>query len=438
MSADGDLARDPAARLREIDWSALDGIGADVAAALAPVLGGASAERTLDRFLRAHRGFTSAQRAASAWALFGVALWRRRLAAALGLTWDDARASRDLPQRAAELLAVLLRDLGGIEDALACAWCEVAMLAPAPAPRTRPTAERCSLPDWLWAQLVAALGEADAAAYAESISLPGPICLRANRLRTDRESLRGALGAERIDCAPAPHARDGLLVRSPRPNLLASSAARAGLFEAQDEGSQLLGELLEAQPGETVIDLCAGAGGKSLQLAAAVGARGRVLCCDIDAPRLERLRIRAQRAGASAIEVCELNSLPGSFVADRVLVDAPCSELGPLRRGPDARWRLAPASFAALPALQGRLLDEAARRVRPGGRLVYATCTVRREENEEVAERFERDHPAFRRAQPGAGWLDESFVHQRFFHALPHRHGTDGFFAAVWDRAPAM
>ncbi|GAC1552948.1 MAG: hypothetical protein NVS2B9_18110 [Myxococcales bacterium] len=116
-----------------------------------------------------------------------------------------------------------------------------------------------------------------------------------------------------------------------------------------------------------------------------------------------------------------------------MLVDATCSALGPLRRGTNTRFRLRPDDFEALPALQLGILADAARVLRPGGRLVYATCTVRRAENQAVAASFERAHPAFVRVRPGAGWLDEAFVRDGFFVALPHRHGTDGFFAAVYD-----
>ena len=174
-----------------------------------------------------------------------------------------------------------------------------------------------------------------------------------------------------------------------------------------------------ALPGETVLDLCAGAGGKTLQLAAAVGRDGRVHACDPDQARLDRLRTRAARAGVEvAIHGPEA---PSGLLADRVLVDAPCSELGVLRRGPDLRFRIDPASFAALPPLQLRILERGARHVRPGGRLVHATCTLRREENEEVARVFEEHRADFMR--DGV-----------FLRLLPHRHGTDGFFAAAWTR----
>lgn len=417
---------DPAARLALVPWRALAGLGREVSEALGPVLQGAAAERALDRFLRARRALTREQRAAAAEAIFGVALWRRRLAAQAGLPSHEGAAP-------ALLLAALLRDLGGLPEGEACA---LAGAAPAPgrgAPRGWP--ELLSFPDALARELEEALG-GEAEAFARAVSLPGPVFLRTNTVRGTREALQAALFADGIESRPCAFAPGGLEVTTPRPNLLAARALREGLCEAQDEGSQLLGALVGARPGEPVLDACAGSGGKSLQLASAVGPAGRVACHDVDEAALSRLRTRARRAGAGAVEV--VASLEGPADQARALVDAPCSELGPLRRGPDARWRLQPGAWSGLPALQLELLARAAARVRPGGRLVYATCTVRRAENEEVALAFERASPAFARARPGDGWLDARFVEEApsgpFFRALPHRHGTDGFFAAVWER----
>jgi 16S rRNA (cytosine967-C5)-methyltransferase len=250
-----------------------------------------------------------------------------------------------------------------------------------------------------------------------------------NTARIAPAALATRLAAEGIATRPARLAAGARAVDGPRANLLAAPAFREGLFEVQDEGSQLAGALVAARPGEEVLDLCAGAGGKALQLAAA-GAL--VHACDRDAGRLARLATRAARAGAR-VAVHGATPPPGARF-DAALVDAPCSELGPLRRGPDLRFRLDPASFAALPALQLELLARAARTLRAGGRLVYVTCTFRREENEEVARAFEAAHPAFRRARPDAP--RELVGDDLFFRSLPHLHGTDGFFGASWIAAP--
>jgi 16S rRNA (cytosine967-C5)-methyltransferase len=373
------------------------------------VLDGAAAERVLDRFLRSTGGLSTEGRRAAAEAIFGVGLWRRRL---------RFHAGQDAPPLL--LLASLLRDLAGRDDAERL--CELpAGALPGPVPPPSDLATLHSLPVWLAAVLVREAGD-DAPLLAGALNLPGPVFLRANRARTTRDALAARLDAEGVETRPTRLAPDGLEVLSPRPNLLALPSYREGLLEVQDEGSQLLGEAVGGLPGEAVLDLCAGAGGKTLQLAAAVAPSGTVHACDPDEARLLRLRARAARAGAP-VTVHGPEAPPGLLV-DRVLVDAPCSELGALRRGPDLRFRIDPASFAALPPLQLSILERATGHVRPGGRLVYATCTLRREENEEVAVAFEQRRSDFTRSD-------------HFLRLWPHRHGTDGFFAAAWTRHPA-
>jgi 16S rRNA (cytosine967-C5)-methyltransferase len=387
-------------RLRRIDWQALR---ADLAVpAIAGVLGGAAAEREVDRALRAHRGLSREERRALAEAIFGVALWRRRLA------WE-ADLAEATPGAAAALLACLLRDLADVPAGRAAVLAGSPPLRPKRSRRPERLADRWSLPDWLASHLLEELGPAEAEAFCEAVAVPGPICLRANRLLCTREALRQRLAAEGTATVPARLAPDALIVTSPTPNLFGSQAWRDGWFEPQDEGSQLLGLLVEPSPGDSVLDLCAGAGGKSLLLAAQ-GAR--VGAFDSDRGRLARLRTRARRAHAG------IAILASPEPADHVLVDAPCSELGALRRGPDLRWRIDPATLRTLPALQREILDGAAPLARR--RLVYGTCTLARAENEDLAAAFESSHPELRRT--------------RTFRTLPHRDGTDGFFGVVWER----
>jgi 16S rRNA (cytosine967-C5)-methyltransferase len=394
-------------RLAKVPWRALR--IAEVLPVLARVLSGAGAEREIDRFLRDRRAFDSDERAAAVEAIFGVALWRRRLA------WHAGSADH----RA--LLFVLLRDLSGVGEAQAAALCDLPPPWPARRPGPERLADRWSLPDYLEALLARELGpEADA--FARAISVPGPICLRTNTLRTTRHDLAERLrdeGVETVETALAPH---GLVVTSPRPNLLALGSFRAGLFEVQDEGSQLVAALCQARPGETVLDACAGAGGKTLALAGDLRGEGRLVASDPDAERLQRFALRARRAGAR-VEVA--THPPAGLRADVALVDAPCSELGILRRGPDARFRIKEAELAALPWLQREILEETLPYVRDGGRIVYATCTIRSEENEEVALAFQRDHPELVRDPAGEAT-------DGFFRVFPHREETDGFFAARW------
>jgi len=384
-------------RLRNVPWDALR---PEVALpAIARVLDGVPAEREVDRALRASRELGADERAAVVEAIFGVALWRRRLRWETGDRGDPA-----------VLLASLLRDLAGLPESRALALTGAPALPPKrPAPER--LADRWSLPDWLEAHLLSELGE-EAEAFCAAIADPGPVCLRANRLLCTREELASSLARDGIATAPAARAPDALIATTPRPNLFGAQAWRDGWFEPQDEGSQLLGHLAGAQPGETVLDLCAGAGGKSLLLAAQ-GAR--VLAYDVDGERLERLRTRAARA-AHADGAIEIVDRPRA--ADRVLVDAPCSELGILRRGPDARWLIDPRTLDSLPRLQRELLEAAAPLARK--RLVYGTCTIHRAENDDLAAGFERDHRELRRVAT--------------FRSLPHRDGTDGFFGAVWER----
>jgi len=407
-------------RVAHIPWEAVAAIAPDLDQPLAEVLSGAPAERALDRFLRRHRGLDRAGRAAAAEALFGVGLWRRRL------RWHLAGAG-ETPRL---LLALLLRDLGRRADAAGLTGLDPLALPP-PRPPPAALADRWSLPDWLEAAIEAAAGD-EAAALAEALSRPGPVCLRVNTLRTTPAALAARLAAEGVATRPGALSPLALLVLGGRPNLLGLPAHQDGLLEVQDEGSQLLALSLGARPGERILDRCAGAGGKALALAGAVGPGGRVEACDLDAGRLARLAERAERAGAGAVVAIRGAAPPPGLMVDRALVDAPCSELGPLRRGPDLRWRLDPAAFAALPALQGSLLADAAGHVRAGGRLVYATCTFRREENEAVALAFEAAHPGWRRVAPAAPAA--VLGPDRFLRTWPHRHDTDGFFAAAWER----
>jgi 16S rRNA (cytosine967-C5)-methyltransferase len=408
---------DVPARLATLPWADLASIGADLAAPLAEILSGTPAERILDRTLRAHRAYTPSQRTLVAECLFGVGLWRRRLS-------SQCPEPNPEPLR---LLAIFAHALGGRSEA--ARWLGLPNVPLLPTPAAWPV--RHSIPDWLAQTLLAETGSvADASLLAAAINVPGPICLRANRLKTSPEALAAGLLAAGIASQPGRWCPDALILSGPRPNLYGLEPHRRGDFEVQDEGSQLIGAMLEVRPGDEVLDLCAGAGGKTLLFASALAGQGTLHATDVDLSRLDRLRTRAARAGA-VVRVHGARA-PDSLRVSHVLVDAPCSELGALRRGPDLRWRLEPQGFAGLPALQLELLDRAAHHLAPGGRLVYATCTFRRAENEDVVARFLATHPDFACVRPrlphsvlGAGSTLKVF---------PHRHGTDGFFAAALQR----
>jgi len=308
-------------------------------------------------------------------------------------------------------------------------------------PAALPRAVRLDLPDWLLDAVDAQLGAAEAASLAAALQRPAPLDLRINPIRADRDTVRARLADEGHALEPTPYSPFGLR-RADRAPLFQTAAFRDGLFEVQDEGSQLLGLLVEARRRETVIDYCAGAGGKALQLAAQMANTGTVYALDVAAHRLERIRPRLRRAGVDNVQPIAIEGSDDSRVrrlhdkADRVLVDAPCSGTGTVRRNPDIKWR--PIDLPALTAGQHAILGAAAALVRPGGRLVYATCSLLREENEDVVEAFLAGHPGFHRVPVSEILARRKVVLPGIGADLrlwPHRHGTDGFFAAVLERS---
>lgn len=379
---------------------------------LARVLDGEEAARALSRWLRQHPSLGAGARAAVAESVFGVALWRRRL----------AYHAQDT--RPAALLFSLLRDLAERPTAEALALSGLDH-APPLRPAPEDLALAASLPDWIAALFVREFGE-EAPALADACNQPGPVMLRANTHKVSRAQLLVRLAEEGLPAREGRFAPHAVALCAPRPNIYGSPAHQAGLYEVQDEGSQLLAALLGAVPGEVIVDYCAGAGGKTLALGAALQDRGTLYVHDIDESRLARLSVRADRAGLS----CVRRLPPTKIEADAVLVDAPCSELGTLRRGPDTRFRIPEEAVARCAVRQAEIMRQAAQLVRPGGRLVYATCSLARAENEQVVDAFLDAHPRFTR-RPLPGWLDASFQRGPYFAALPHRHHTDGFFAAL-------
>ena len=400
-------------RLAQIDWSQLPEVRRQVLEALGSVLHGGDAARLLTVLLRSHPGWDAAHRAVAAEALFGVALWRRRLA-------HHAGSSAPGP-----MLTSLLRDVAHLPAHAIHAWTGDELPEPRPPPEDWPT--RLSWPEALVPELEHALGP-EAPLFAAACNVPGPVTVRANRLRLDRDALASRLRAEGVSSHPGRYAPDALHLDG-RPNVLGLPSHQEGLFEVQDEGSQLAGALVQAGPGMRVLDLCAGAGGKTLLLAAALRGEGRVDAYDVDRDALERLRHRAERAGAGAT-VRVLHELPEDTY-DAVLVDAPCSALGSIRRGPDVRWRTDVAAFARWPPLQRALLQTALARVRPGGRIVHVTCTVRPEENEDLVHDFLEAHPEVEQVDASAS---PELRRGPALFTTPHRHGTDAFYGAVLRR----
>ncbi len=307
----------------------------------------------------------------------------------------------------------------------------------------RQLAVAAGLPFWLAQTLLHDYGP-EALALASASNERAPLTLRANRLRCHRQTLAARLAQEGVASQPTRWAPDGLHLLD-RVNVPALASFREGWFEVQDEGSQLLAMLLPVRPGWTVVDACAGAGGKSLALAAAMGNRGRLWACDVDRRRLARLPPRARRAGAQIIRVCP-GPAPAQLTGrqlDAVFIDAPCSGTGVMRRDPEVRFRVTPADVDRLAALQLQLLLSHAPLVRPGGYLLYATCSVLRQENDQVAEAFQQARPDFRPVPVRKLWgeafsdalgLPQSGPEAARLRLLPHRHGTDGFFGVLFQR----
>lgn len=299
-----------------------------------------------------------------------------------------------------------------------------------------PEAVRLECPDWAEAGLRAALG-ADFEREMTALLAPAPLDLRANAVKATRQEALIALAADGVAVEPTPYSPWGLR-HDGRLALGALQSFRDGLFEVQDEGSQLIALVADARPGMQVVDFCAGAGGKTLAIAATMNNKGRVIACDVSAERLERAGERLRRAGVHNVERRPLKSERDPWVKrhkggfDRVIVDAPCSGTGTWRRNPDARWRPAGPGLERLMGLQESILQSASRLVKPGGRLVYATCSLLEAENDARIDAFLAREPDFAVVpmtdlQPALG--------DRFMRLTPARHGTDGFFAAVLQRS---
>lgn len=312
---------------------------------------------------------------------------------------------------------------------------------------------RHNLPDWLVQPLKAQVGD-EFQALATSLNSPAPLDLRVNDLKQKRPSSLVQLKKDAIEGVATPYSPWGIRIQG-KPAINKLPAFEKGELEVQDEGSQLLAWLLEAKRGEMVTDFCAGAGGKTLAIGAMMRSTGRLYAFDVSAHRLDALKLRLARSGLSNVHPVaiaherdeRIKRLAGKM--DRVLVDAPCSGLGTLRRNPDLKWRQTPEGVLELQAKQTAILASAQRLVKAGGRLVYATCSILPEENEAVAEAFSAAHPDFvqvpvadvlGKLMAAVDGADPTTVDAAalcsgpFLRLWPHRHNTDGFFAAVWER----
>jgi 16S rRNA (cytosine967-C5)-methyltransferase len=302
---------------------------------------------------------------------------------------------------------------------------------------------KADLPDWVLERLRKRYADSEILALARSLQHPAPLDLRVNTLKAPREAVLERLEADGTPGAATRYSPVGVRVKE-KVALNKHPMFLDGAVEVQDEGSQVLGLLVEPRRSDMVVDFCAGAGGKTLQLGAAMGSHGRLYAYDVSDKRLANLTPRLRRSGLSNVHPQRIDGENDSKVkrlrgkVDRVLVDAPCTGLGTLRRNPDLKTRQTEAGLAELTAKQWAILEAAAALVKPGGRLVYGTCSLLEEENEAIVERFLAAHPDFA-IVPCSEVLARQGIEipgcERYLRLLPHLHDTDGFFAAVMQRA---
>lgn len=295
-----------------------------------------------------------------------------------------------------------------------------------------------SYPTWLVQEWIQRFGRDEAEQLLAAGNRVAPLTIRVNTLKATREEVAAALQAEGVETEPTRHSPYGLIIR----DLTSASyldrlkAMKAGMFTVQDESSMLVGPVVAPEPGWTVMDMAAAPGGKTTHMAELMGNQGRVLALDIHPHRVDLIEQNAQRLGITIVEgVCQDAREAGRLMperADAVLCDVPCSGLGTLSRRPDARWRKGPGDVAELVPVQQAILESAAQCVKPGGVLVYSTCTIQPRENQELVEGFVRTHPEFTFDQIAA-FLPTSLAADAVggcIQLLPHLHGTDGFFIA--------
>jgi len=391
------------------------------------------ADEALSRYFREHRGLGQQDRAFIAETVFAVLRRKRSLEAAAGSAEPQALVAAALLR----VQGLSARALEGLVDEALAARIRAAR------PEALAPAARADLPDWLWQRLAADYGEAEALRIAQAMLNPAPLDLRVNLARTDREAVLERLARDGIPAAPTPHSPAGVRLAG-KPAINRHPLFKEGLVEVQDEGSQIIAWLLGPRRGEMIADYCAGAGGKTLALGMLMRGAGRIYALDVSAARLAALATRAARAGISNVHSIVLSGdndartrrLAGKI--DRVLVDAPCSGFGTLRRNPDLKWRHGPQAIDELAAKQSRILAAAARLVKPAGLLVYATCSLLREENEAVADAFAAAHPEFEAISCAQLLAAQRIaIEGERLRLWPHRHGTDGFFAAAFARRAA-
>lgn len=401
------------------------------------------ADAKLGEFFRNNRELGTKDRAFVAESVYGVLRRLRYLSAVTANEAGDPDDARKL------ILAWLLRVEGKsireLEPILTEQQKEWAIAIKAKSTDDLPLAVQADVRDWLWDKLVAQYGEDEALKICRSMFDQASLDLRVNTIKATREEVLAKMQAENTVkdnvIAPTPYSPIGIRMVA-KLNISKHVLFEAGKIEVQDEGSQLLAYLVAPKRGQMIADFCAGAGGKSLAIGALMKNTGRLYAFDVSEKRLNNLGQRLKRSGLSNLHAQLISSendqklkrLNGKF--DRVLVDAPCSGLGTLRRNPDLKWRQTEQDVAELNVKQTNILARAAKLVKNGGRLIYATCSLLKDENEAIAEAFLQAHADFKLVPANEILAQQNIALDtgETLKFLPHLHGTDGFFAAVFEK----
>lgn len=402
------------------------------------------ADAKLSEFFRNNRDLGTKERAFVAESVYGVLRRLRFLSTVTANEEDDPDDARKL------ILAYLLRVQGmsirELEPMLSEQQKEWAHTIKAKSTENLPLAVQADVRDWLWDKLVAQYGETEALTIGRSMHEQATLDLRVNTIKGNRDEVLAKFIAENTsgetNIAKTPYSPIGIRMPN-RMNIGRHVLFTEGKIEVQDEGSQLLSYLVAPKRGMMVADFCAGAGGKSLAIGALMRNTGRLYAFDVSEKRLHNLGQRLKRSGLSNMHAQVISSetdpklkrLNGKF--DRVLVDAPCSGLGTLRRNPDLKWRQTPEDIAELNVKQANILARAAKLTKSGGRLIYATCSLLSDENEHIAEQFLAAHPDFKLLNAAEILAQQQIELDtgNYLKLLPHLHNTDGFFAAVFEKS---
>src|SRR3954463_2917977 len=392
------------------------------------------ADSVLRNFFAANRGLGQRDRAFIAETVFCVLRHKRLLEQVVG----DATPRKLV---CAALIKLQGYSLGQLDAFLASADRAWTLALKTADIEVLPPAVKLSLPDWLYQRLVAESSEENVLALGRAMLNPAPLDLRVNTLLAEPQPVLRDLRASGFDASPMRHSPVGIRITG-KPPINRHALFAGGSIEVQDEGSQLLGYLVAPKRREMVVDFCAGAGGKTLLMGAMMQSQGRLYAFDVSEKRLKNLNPRLKRSGLSNVHpqlIASENDIKIKRLAgkiDRVLVDAPCSGFGTLRRNPDLKWRQTPTGIDELTAKQKAILSAAASLLKPGGRLVYATCSLLRQENEEIAEQFLAVHSGFKKVSATQVLAESQIALDSgdYLELYPHLHNTDAFFAAIMQR----